>query len=119
MDRGNLTTKATTTLAAIYPRKSSLDERDGGIDRLYAVTQTVSSFENQSRNAVLVHTRCCRQSSDAAAIDEYGAQGFTHDACLLELYLDHDQRLSSLDEARFDRRLVLVELDAVDLGVPG
>ena len=45
--------------------------------------------------------------------------GLTHDAFLLELDLDHDQRWSGLDEARFDRHLVLVELDAGDLGVAG
>ncbi len=114
-----MATKGTTTRAAIYARKSSLDERDGDIDRVDTATQTVSPFENQNRNAVLLQTRCCRQSSDAAANDEYGGVGLTHDASLLELDLDHDQRWSGLDEARFDRHLVLVELDAGELGVAG
>jgi len=56
---------------------------------------------------------------NTAANDEYGDVGLTHDASLLKLDLDHDQRWSGLDEARFDRHLVLVELDAVDLGVAG
>ena len=56
---------------------------------------------------------------NTVANDEYGGVGLTHDASLLELVLDHDQRWSGLDEARFDRHLVLVELDAVDLGVRG
>ena len=114
-----MATKGNTTRAAIYTRKSSLDERDGDIDRVDTATQTVSPFENQNRNAVLLQTRCCRQSSDAAANDEYGGVSLTHDASLLELDLDHDQRWSDLDETRFDRHLVLVELDAGDLGVAG
>ena len=58
-------------------------------------------------------------SPNTAANDEYGSVGLTRDASLLELDLDHDQRWSGLDETRFDRHLVLVELDAVNLGVTG
>ena len=65
------------------------------------------------------HDRDMGTSPNTAANDEYGGVGLTHDASLLELDLDHDQRWSGLDEARFDRHLVLVELDAVELGVAG
>jgi len=39
-----MATNGTTTRAAIYTRKSSLDERDGDIDRVDTATQTVSPF---------------------------------------------------------------------------
>ena len=65
------------------------------------------------------HDRDMGTTPNTAATDAYGGVGLTHDASLLKLDLDHDQRWSGLDEARFDRHLVLVELDAGELGVAG